>query len=98
MGRHWPESAAERRATSKKYSELRAAKAVDRRANEQRIAEMSTSKNRVTDADRQHPSNDESYYYDRAEIELERAIEADHPGAVKAHYLLAELYLDRFYG
>jgi hypothetical protein len=42
--------------------------------------------------------NDRSYFYERAEIELERAQRAAHPGAVKAHYLLAGYYLDRVYG
>jgi len=38
------------------------------------------------------------YFYDRAEAELDRAQRADHPDAAKAHYVLAGLYLDRFYG
>lgn len=40
----------------------------------------------------------DSYFYDRAEAELEAAQNADHPAAVRAHYLLAGHYLDRFYG
>lgn len=35
-----------------------------------------------------------SYYYRRAETELELAQAAQHPAAVKAHYLLASHYLD----
>jgi hypothetical protein len=40
----------------------------------------------------------DSYFYDRAEQELEFAQSANHPSAVKAHYILAGYYLDRFYG
>ena len=40
----------------------------------------------------------DSYFYDRAEQELEFAQGATHPAAVKAHYLLAGYYLDQFYG
>jgi hypothetical protein len=40
----------------------------------------------------------DSYFYDRAEQELECAQGATHPAAVKAHYLLASYYLDQFYG
>lgn len=40
----------------------------------------------------------DDYYYDRAEAELRLAQMADHPAAVRAHYLLAGHYLDRFYG
>jgi hypothetical protein len=40
---------------------------------------------------------DRSYYYDRAEAELEAAQKAAHPGAVNAHYLLAGYYLDLVY-
>jgi len=40
----------------------------------------------------------DSYFYDRAEAELEAAQNAEHPAAVRAHYLLAGHYLDRFYG
>ena len=42
--------------------------------------------------------NEHSYHYRRAEQELERAQQADHPAAVKAHYVLAGFYLDRVYG
>ena len=42
--------------------------------------------------------DDSTYYYARAEAEIERAQTADHPAAVKAHYLLAGYYLDRVYG
>ena len=37
---------------------------------------------------------DRSYYETRAEAELEQAQQSSHPAAVKAHYLLAGLYLD----
>lgn len=40
----------------------------------------------------------DSYFYDRAEAELKLAQDAEHPAAVRAHYLLAGHYLDRFYG
>lgn len=40
----------------------------------------------------------DSYFYDRAEQELEFAQSASHPAAVRAHYLLAGYYLDQFYG
>lgn len=43
-------------------------------------------------------ADDSTYYYARAEAEIERAQSADHPAAVKAHYLLAGYYLDRVYG
>jgi len=42
--------------------------------------------------------DDSTYYYARAEAEIQRAQSADHPEAVKAHYLLAGYYLDRVYG
>lgn len=42
--------------------------------------------------------DDTSYFYERAEAELKLAQHADHPAAVKAHYLLAGYYLDRVYG
>lgn len=38
--------------------------------------------------------NDVAYFYQRAEAELEMAQTAQHPAAVKAHYLLATHYLD----
>ena len=38
--------------------------------------------------------DDRSYYEMRAEAELEQAEHSLHPAAVKAHYLLAGLYLD----
>lgn len=41
---------------------------------------------------------DQAYYLERAEEELERAQRSDHPDAVKAHYLLAGFYLDLVYG
>jgi hypothetical protein len=41
---------------------------------------------------------DDSYLHDRAEAELKRAQQAEHPAAVKAHYMLAGYYLDRLYG
>lgn len=40
----------------------------------------------------------DDYYYRRAEVELERAQRADHPAAVRAHYILAGHYLDLTYG
>lgn len=40
----------------------------------------------------------DDYFYDRAEAELKMAQTAAHPAAVRAHYLLAGHYLDRFYG
>ena len=40
----------------------------------------------------------DSYFYDRAEAVLKLAQTAAHPAAVRAHYLLAGHYLDRFYG
>lgn len=44
------------------------------------------------------PSADRSYYRTRAEAELTRARGASHPGAARAHYLIAGFYMDRFYG
>lgn len=41
---------------------------------------------------------DMSYLYQRAEEELDLAQKAEHPAAVKAHYLLAGHYLDQHYG
>ena len=41
---------------------------------------------------------DRSYLCERAEAELEAAQKAGHPGAVRAHYLMAGYYLDRVYG
>lgn len=42
--------------------------------------------------------DDSSYFYDRAETELELAQRATHPLAVRAHYIIANHYLDRCYG
>jgi len=42
--------------------------------------------------------DDEKYYYERAETELELAQRATHPSAVRAHYIIANHYLDRCYG
>lgn len=39
-----------------------------------------------------------SYYERRAEEELELAQRALHPAAVRAHFQLADLYLDKVYG
>lgn len=39
--------------------------------------------------------DDVTYFRRRAEAELERAQRATHPGVVKAHYDLANLYLER---
>jgi hypothetical protein len=38
------------------------------------------------------------YYSRRAEAELERAQHATHPNAARAHYVIANHYLDRVYG
>lgn len=43
-------------------------------------------------------ANDFAYFQKRAEAELELAQRAQHPNAVKAHYHLAEIYLDRVHG
>lgn len=42
--------------------------------------------------------DDAHYFYDRAETELELAQRATHPLAVRAHYIIANHYLDRCYG
>lgn len=42
--------------------------------------------------------NDRRYYLERAEAELGLAQQANHPGAVRAHYQMAERYLDQVYG
>ena len=39
--------------------------------------------------------DDISYYRQRAETELERAQQANRPEVVKAHFLLADAYLER---
>lgn len=44
------------------------------------------------------PHADAFYYEARAEEELELAQAADHPEAVRSHYLLAGIYLDRVHG
>jgi hypothetical protein len=44
------------------------------------------------------PAADIFYYEARAEEELELAQSARHPEAVKSHYLLAGIYLDRVHG
>ena len=41
--------------------------------------------------------DDKDYYTRRAEAELERAQRAKKPEVVKAHYLIAEAYLERLY-
>jgi hypothetical protein len=41
--------------------------------------------------------DDGEYYEARAEQELELAQGSDHPAVVRAHFLLAGLYLDRLY-
>ncbi|WP_294246371.1 hypothetical protein [uncultured Sphingomonas sp.] len=43
------------------------------------------------------PEIDENYFYQRAETELELAQKATHPAAVRAHYIIANHYLDRVY-
>ena len=40
---------------------------------------------------------DKEYFRERAEAELGMAQAAGHPAAVRAHYVLAGLYLDRIY-
>ena len=45
-----------------------------------------------------HTSFEDAYWEDRAEAELALAQEAAHPAAVRAHFLLAGLYLDRLHG
>lgn len=42
--------------------------------------------------------DDTTYFYARAETELELAQRATHPEAVRAHYIIANHYLDRCYG
>lgn len=42
--------------------------------------------------------DDQVYFYERAETELELAQRATHPMAVRAHYIIANHYLDRCYG
>lgn len=42
--------------------------------------------------------DDSTYFYERAETELELAQRATHPLAVRAHYIIANHYLDRCYG
>ena len=42
--------------------------------------------------------DDTNYFYARAETELELAQRATHPEAVRAHYIIANHYLDRCYG
>ncbi|HEU4958875.1 MAG TPA: hypothetical protein VFT56_00580 [Sphingomonas sp.] len=44
------------------------------------------------------PRNDADYYESRAEAELHRARNAEHPEAARAHYLIAGVYLDRAHG
>ena len=44
-------------------------------------------------------SNEENIYFiERAEAEIELAQRAEHPKAVAAHYRLAQSYLDIVYG
>ncbi len=40
-------------------------------------------------------SAEKHYFLERAEAELDRANEATHEGAARAHYYLAGFYLDR---
>jgi hypothetical protein len=42
-------------------------------------------------------TDDRSYFEHRAEMELEMAQRAEHPEAVRAHYLMAGLYLDKIH-
>lgn len=39
-------------------------------------------------------SDDAEYFQKRAEDELARAQASDHPGVVRAHYIMAGFYLD----
>lgn len=41
--------------------------------------------------------DDGDYFERRAEAELQLAQAAEHPAVVRAHYLMAGLYLDRLY-
>ena len=41
--------------------------------------------------------DDEDYLERRAEAALQLAQNAEHPAVVRAHYLMAGLYLDRLY-
>jgi hypothetical protein len=41
------------------------------------------------------PAEAEPWYIQRAEQELELAQRAEHPAVVRAHYLMAESYLER---
>lgn len=43
-------------------------------------------------------TDDQNYFYDRAEAELAMAQKAAAPQAVKAHYMMAGIYLDHAYG
>jgi hypothetical protein len=43
-------------------------------------------------------TDDRRYYLRRAEAELDLAQRATHPAAVRAHYVIANHYLDRVYG
>lgn len=45
-----------------------------------------------------HTNFEDAYLEDRAETELALAQQAAHPAAVRAHFLLAGLYLDRLHG
>ena len=42
--------------------------------------------------------NDIAYFTERADRELEQAQRATDPAAVRAHYILANLYLDKIHG
>ncbi|MBB4086025.1 hypothetical protein ACLN6N_14815 [Sphingomonas carotinifaciens] len=42
-------------------------------------------------------TTDKDYFYQRAEAELQLAQRATHPAAVRAHYIIANHYLDRVY-
>jgi hypothetical protein len=44
-----------------------------------------------------HTADDLSYFYARADAELILAQQATHPAACRAHYQLANYYLDRVY-
>lgn len=40
-------------------------------------------------------NDDRAYFQYRAEVETERAVRANDPAAVRAHYTLAEAYFDK---
>ena len=58
----------------------------------------STSAHRLRTGERAHAMLDDAeYYYKRAEAELKMAQRSEVPEAVRAHYLIANYYLDHVY-